>query len=252
MAGLLRHGAGNRHPGWGLTYRAAGEARAPRCEAVARVELQCDPVLHAGRCLVRPTGKSERAPGAEQNAVGAGRGRRAVVAVARFVHPDAHPVGRGDAGGIGHRHAAAGRRRSVAAWSGGGAVATTRRRWRSRSTGSGVVGDGDGGSAMGTAPWRRAAWVTSRRLRGCRGRLRRSGLVAHSTAVKIPVVIPDDGNCRRECNADPHGTSLRRARGGARLCSVGAGSGHCIRAPNGEREGVVRSGMSPQGVRPVV
>ena len=31
-----------------------------------------------------------------------------------------------------------------------------------------------------------------------------------------------------------------------------AGSGHCIRAPNGEREGVVRSGFSPQGVRPVV
>ena len=35
------------------------------------------------------------------------------------------------------------------------------------------------------------------------------------------------------------------------LCSVLAGSGHCIRAPNGEREGVVRSGISPQGVRPV-
>ena len=31
-----------------------------------------------------------------------------------------------------------------------------------------------------------------------------------------------------------------------------AGSGHCIRAPNGEREGFIRSGSSPQGVRPVV
>jgi hypothetical protein len=33
---------------------------------------------------------------------------------------------------------------------------------------------------------------------------------------------------------------------------VWAGSGLCIRAPNGEREGIVRSGSSPQGVRPVV
>ena len=56
-----------------------------------------------------------------------------------------------------------------------------------------------------------------------------------------------DGQCRCECNADPHGTSLRRAREGARLCSVGAGSGHCIRAPNGEREGIVRSGMVAAG-----
>jgi hypothetical protein len=32
---------------------------------------------------------------------------------------------------------------------------------------------------------------------------------------------------------------------------VGAGSGHCIHAPNGEREGIVRSGFAPQGVRPV-
>ena len=31
-----------------------------------------------------------------------------------------------------------------------------------------------------------------------------------------------------------------------------AGSGHCIRAPNGEQGGVVRSGSLPQGVRPVV
>ena len=37
----------------------------------------------------------------------------------------------------------------------------------------------------------------------------------------------------------------------ARLCSVLAGSGHCIRAPNGEQGGVVRSGSLPQGVRPV-
>ena len=35
-----------------------------------------------------------------------------------------------------------------------------------------------------------------------------------------------DGHRRRECNADPHGTSLRRAHHGcARLCSVWAGSG---------------------------
>ena len=32
---------------------------------------------------------------------------------------------------------------------------------------------------------------------------------------------------------------------------MGAGSGHCIQAPNGEREGIVRSGFAPQGVRPV-
>lgn len=31
-----------------------------------------------------------------------------------------------------------------------------------------------------------------------------------------------------------------------------AGSGHCIRAPNGQQEGFIRSGSSPQGVRPVV
>jgi hypothetical protein len=45
---------------------------------------------------------------------------------------------------------------------------------------------------------------------------------------------------------------VERALGRARLCSVYAGSGLCIRAPNGELEGVVRSGISPQGVRPVV
>jgi len=31
-----------------------------------------------------------------------------------------------------------------------------------------------------------------------------------------------------------------------------AGSGHCIRAPNGEQGGIVRSGSLPQGVRPVL
>ena len=64
----------------------------------------------------------------------------------------------------------------------------------------------------------------------------------------------DDGDRsdRHECNAGPHGTSLRRARGGAFLCSVLAGSGLRIRSPDGEREGIVRPGFTPQGVRPVL
>ena len=60
--------------------------------------------------------------------------------------------------------------------------------------------------------------------------------IAVASAMRIRTALPSSG--------------ARTA--GARLCSVWAGSGHCIRAPNGEREGVVRSGLSPQGVRPVV
>jgi hypothetical protein len=56
---------------------------------------------------------------------------------------------------------------------------------------------------------------------------------------------------RVQCGTARHLPSSS-ARQRARLCSVWAGSGHCIRAPNGEQEGVVRSGLSPQGVRPVV
>jgi hypothetical protein len=41
----------------------------------------------------------------------------------------------------------------------------------------------------------------------------------------------NNGECRCECNADPHGTSLRRARQGARLCSVWAGSGQLHSRP---------------------
>ncbi len=33
--------------------------------------------------------------------------------------------------------------------------------------------------------------------------------------------------------------------GRAFLCSVLAGSGHCIRSPDGEREGIVRPGFAP-------
>jgi hypothetical protein len=80
-----------------------------------------------------------------------------------------------------------------------------------------------------------------------RSGLGRSRLVADGQREDTYGHSCDDGDGRRECNADPHGTSLRRARVGARLCSVGAGSGHCIRAPNGERAGIVRSGMVAAG-----
>ena len=54
-----------------------------------------------------------------------------------------------------------------------------------------------------------------------RRRLRRCGLATDGQRENTCGHSCNDGNGRRECNADPHGTSLRRARGGARLCSVG-------------------------------
>ena len=50
---------------------------------------------------------------------------------------------------------------------------------------------------------------------------------------------------RRQCDAGPQGTSLRRAREGAVLCSVCAGAGHRMRSPDHERAGVVDPGNSP-------
>ena len=176
--------------------------------------------------------------------------------VARLVHPDAHPV----------------RRATLSA-------SVTGDRWLPVRQCGGVVvvvGGGGGGRAVGRCASLSASWSLCT-LGGYRygkpvnaewAQLRCAPAPAMRTcAVRRGECVPpepkrlvadgqrenscghscDDGDCRRECNADPHGTSLRRARGGARLCSVGAGSGHCIRAPNGEREGVVRSGMCAAG-----
>src|SRR5580692_720899 len=62
--------------------------------------------------------------------------------------------------------------------------------------------------------------------------MRATGMIATS-AMRVRMAPPFVG---REC---------------ALLCSVLAGSGHCIHSPDGERKGIVRPGCVPQGVRPV-
>ena len=98
----------------------------------------------------------------------------------------------------------------------------------------------------GRPPARSAAW---RRQVDYGRRARRMGRGSYSLRVGRLGQGTDgdegDRNDRHECNAGPHGTSLRRARQGAFLCSVLAGSGHCIRSPDGEREGIVRPGFTP-------
>ena len=62
--------------------------------------------------------------------------------------------------------------------------------------------------------------------------MRATGMIATS-AMRVRMAPPFVG---REC---------------ALLCSVLAGSGHCIHSPDGERKGIDRPGCMPQGVRPV-
>src|SRR3984957_11334298 len=84
--------------------QAAGETRAPRTEPVLPVQPQGQRVLDGEGGLVGPAPVAETLPGADQDAVRTRWHVRVVVIVTRFVHPDALPIGRGDAVAVIGRH----------------------------------------------------------------------------------------------------------------------------------------------------
>jgi hypothetical protein len=230
----------------------AGRSTAPRLPAVLVVQLECGCVLGTGRGVGHRPGQPHRGGGTAQDPIGPARSRRVVVPVTGLVHPDAVPVGGVGAGGIRDRSR---RRRRCRGW---GCRRSGCRCWRrsgcwsrcwSRCWGWGRCRCGQrcghrchqGGQASGQGERPKRAGQRDQVdgscpgcrkhfLLGCNGCGERGVLGGecglrggrrHLCADQDTGRDKCNGHSRCECNAGPHGTSLRRARMRLPLLGVG-------------------------------